>query len=63
MSSRYLYPAEAVGTVLAVELHPVLAQTVLQVAMQRRAAISALQEPLPLLAATGVVLPQSLHPL
>lgn len=49
-------------TVLAIGDHPVLAEILLHSDQQYIAAISALQEVLPLLTATGIVIPQSLHP-
>lgn len=50
-------------TVLAVEGYPVVTQIPLHSDPQYFAAVSVLQEVLPLLTAAGVVVPQGLHPL
>ena len=61
--SGYLYAAEAVRTVLAVKDYPVFTQTVLHSFPHYFAAVSVLQEALPLLTAAGIVVPQSHQPL
>lgn len=61
--NKYLYSAEAAGTILAIVFYPVVTQTLLDSETQSIAAVSALQELLPLLTASGVVLPQSVYPL
>lgn len=61
--TKYLYTAETVRTVLAIDGYPVLTQTPFQSVLQHFAAVSALQEALPLLTATVIVGPQSLQPL
>lgn len=59
----HLYFAEAVRTALAIFRNPHVTQTFFHNGQQQIAAISVLQQTLPLLAAVDVVIPESLHPL
>lgn len=61
--NKYLYSGEAVRAGLAIADFPVLTQTVRHSELQCVATVSALQELLPLLTASAIVVPQSHYPL